>query len=378
MSETSLVIFTRASQMLAEADTIQKTKELKSLALTALEWAKRKKMGKEAEQYCRSYALDAERKMGEILAATERAKGGQPHQKTRKSTGDIVLPVEPTLAALGMSKRESAEAQLLAHASEKTFLDLKTGLTTRKQIKKAIRLKKAKAKEKAALAALPESPEWLVTDREEVVPCAALITDPPYGILDQPWEPDALEIFTRTWLKRWNGCNADVILSFWSQRHLFSGRVWFDEMLTNYEFQQLLVWHYPNNKSPQSRIMFKQTWEPIFFYRRKASSRRILCAGSTWGDGLNDFDCHIAAVPQTNFKDADMKQHPAQKPVSVMRWLVNATTEIGELVCDPFCGSGATGIAASQLKRQFHGIETDKNFLKLSRERIAAYGLSAS
>ena len=93
-----------------------------------------------------------------------------------------------------------------------------------------------------------------------------------------------------------------------------------------------------------------------------------------WGDDLHDFDCHVAAVPQSNFNEADQKLHPAQKPVSVMRWLVNAVTNPGEKVCDPFCGSGTTGIAAAQLGRKFHGIETDPEFLDIARRRITTFG----
>jgi DNA modification methylase len=89
---------------------------------------------------------------------------------------------------------------------------------------------------------------------------------------------------------------------------------------------------------------------------------------------LNDFDCHVAAVPQGNFNGANRKQHPAQKPTGVMQWLVNALTRPGELVADPFCGSGTTGIAALQLGRRFHGIETDAAFVKIAKGRIVAYG----
>jgi len=76
---------------------------------------RRKGLGKEAEQHCRSYALEAERKMGELLAATERAKGtdkaGRP-----KIDGNRALPSNPppTLAEIGVTKRASAEAQELA------------------------------------------------------------------------------------------------------------------------------------------------------------------------------------------------------------------------------------------------------------------------
>ena len=64
--------------------------------------------------------------MGELLTETERAKGGQPHQK--KPTGNVVLPVEPTLAELGLTKRDSAKAQMLAALSEEEFQAVALGL----------------------------------------------------------------------------------------------------------------------------------------------------------------------------------------------------------------------------------------------------------
>jgi hypothetical protein len=117
----SLVIFTKASILLAEADTIQKTKELKSLALTAAEWAKRKDMGKDAILYCRSYALEAERKMGQMLAETERAKAGRPPKLV--TAGNQLS--EPTLDELGLTKRESSEAQIVDNCP--TFAGLGSG-----------------------------------------------------------------------------------------------------------------------------------------------------------------------------------------------------------------------------------------------------------
>ena len=173
---------------------------------------------------------------------------------------------------------------------------------------------------------------------------------------------------------RWNECGADFAAIFFSQQWQYEGRRWLDESLTNYHYEQTLVWCYPNNKSPQSRLRFKQTWEPIFFYRRRGSKKEIELHGGRWGDGLSDFDHHVAAVPQSNFSDENAKVHPAQKPVSVMMWLVNCLSRPGELVVDPFCGSGTTGIAAVRLGRCFHGVETDEQFRNAARRRIAAYG----
>ena len=66
---------------------------------------------------------------------------------------------------------------------------------------------------------------WIITEEQAVVPCAALITDPPYGVLDGiDWEPTDLEAFTREWATRWRECQADTIIIFWSQLYLWEGR----------------------------------------------------------------------------------------------------------------------------------------------------------
>jgi hypothetical protein len=71
-------------------------------------------MGEEAIKYCRSYALEAERKMGEMLRETERAIGARGNPGGQGAaivqSPDVTTQV-PTLADLGISKRESSEAQ---------------------------------------------------------------------------------------------------------------------------------------------------------------------------------------------------------------------------------------------------------------------------
>jgi len=107
----------RASILLAEANTIQKAKELKTLALTAEDWARRKGLGKEAEQHCHSYAMRAEIKMGEMLKATEgeRAKGTRLAGRNIGGAPRVQPKTEaPTLASIGVTRRESSQAQMLA------------------------------------------------------------------------------------------------------------------------------------------------------------------------------------------------------------------------------------------------------------------------
>ena len=122
--------------------------------------------------------------------------------------------------------------------------------------------------EEKGLAREPENRSWTITANQKVVKCHLLIADQPYGITDEPWEPENLGEFTRKWASQWSSCGADFIAVFFSQDHMWEGRKWLDEVLKDYDFQQMLAWHAPNNLAPKSRACFKQTWEPIFLYRR--------------------------------------------------------------------------------------------------------------
>jgi site-specific DNA-methyltransferase (adenine-specific) len=62
--------------------------------------------------------------------------------------------------------------------------------------------------------------------------------------------------------------------------------------------------------------------------------------------------------------------HPTQKPVEVMRRCVIAASSDGEIVCDPYMGSGTTGVAAVQTGRSFVGIEIDPTYFEIAVRRI--------
>ena len=63
-------------------------------------------------------------------------------------------------------------------------------------------------------------------------------------------------------------------------------------------------------------------------------------------------------------------KHPTQKPVVLMEHFVDLLTDQGDVVVDPFMGSGSTGVAAIKKGRRFFGIELDKNYFKLSKARL--------
>jgi DNA modification methylase len=117
----------------------------------------------------------------------------------------------------------------------------------------------------------------------------------------------------------------------------------------------------------------KQTWYPIFLYRKKGSTHPIISEDKDWNCERHNMDCHVAPLPQTVYKGEDLKQHPCQKPVSTMRWLINALSEPGELVCSLFCGVAPCGVAAVQLGRRYRGIEQSSEYRRIAEGRIAAY-----
>lgn len=62
--------------------------------------------------------------------------------------------------------------------------------------------------------------------------------------------------------------------------------------------------------------------------------------------------------------------HPAQKPVALMRWILETFTEPGQLVFDPFMGSGPVAQAAHQLGRRYVGIEVVRSYAETAVRRL--------
>lgn len=70
-----------------------------------------------------------------------------------------------------------------------------------------------------------------------------------------------------------------------------------------------------------------------------------------------------------NKKDYE-KIHPTQKPVSVLKRLIEIFTDEGDVVIDPVAGSGTTLRSAYEMNRSAYGFEIDKNFYKLAKEKM--------
>lgn len=67
---------------------------------------------------------------------------------------------------------------------------------------------------------------------------------------------------------------------------------------------------------------------------------------------------------------AGTKVHPTQKPVELMKILIENSSNEGDVVCDMFMGSGSTGVACIESNRKFIGCEIDLDFYTIAEDRI--------
>jgi site-specific DNA-methyltransferase (adenine-specific) len=118
-------------------------------------------------------------------------------------------------------------------------------------------------------------------------------------------------------------------------------------------------------------------WEPIAWFIKPY---RI---GGTITDNLienevgamNMDGCRLNGASPANllefgFGKDEVRIHEAQKPLRLIKFLINLTTREGQLILDPFMGSGTTAVSAMDLKRDFIGFESDKEYYDKSINRI--------
>jgi modification methylase len=79
----------------------------------------------------------------------------------------------------------------------------------------------------------------------------------------------------------------------------------------------------------------------------------------------------ICAGPERLKDDGGRKAHPTQKPEALLGRILLATTNVGDVVLDPFFGTGTTGAVAQRFGRRWIGIERDEDYARAARERIA-------
>ena len=124
-----------------------------------------------------------------------------------------------------------------------------------------------------------------------------------------------------------------------------------------FKFVKSLIW------SKGNKIMghyYMSSFEYILFFRKGKGKKINHC-------GTSD----ILSVPNKKTKGDDGKNlHNTEKPVELMKILIDNSSLENEIVLDPFMGIGSTGIAAIELNRDFIGIEIDERYFEIAQSRI--------
>lgn len=71
-----------------------------------------------------------------------------------------------------------------------------------------------------------------------------------------------------------------------------------------------------------------------------------------------------------SFNKCKPEFHPTQKPIDLLEYLIEKSTNENDIILDTFMGSGSTGVAAKELNRKFIGIELDEKYFNIAKERI--------
>ena len=215
----------------------------------------------------------------------------------------------------------------------------------------------------------------------------AIICDPPFGTTSCKW--DSVIPFAPMWeqLNRIIKPNGAIVL-FGSEPFSSALRM---SNIKNYKYD----WVWYKNKSGnvfQYKISpMKRTENIMVFLQQKLTAQNseiltfnvkteiskkemksVQVSGGVQGNretksykGNTGYDDNVLKYSVDN-----KRQHPTQKPVALMEYLIKTYTNENETVLDFTMGSGTTGVAAKQTNRNFIGIEQDEKYFNIASERI--------
>ncbi len=228
--------------------------------------------------------------------------------------------------------------------------------------------------------------------------CADLVfADPPYNLqlegelmrpnntrvagVDDDWDKfadfAAYDAFTRDWL---TACR-DVLKpdgALWvigSYHNIF--RVGAQLQDLGYWILNDVIWRKTNPMPNFRGKRFTNAHETLIWAARSEKSRctfnyEVMKALNEDLQMRSDWLFPICSGPERLKNSQGKKAHPTQKPESLLRRILLASTNTGDLVVDPFFGTGTTGAAAARLGRHYIGIEQEKSYARMAARRIAA------
>ncbi|MDE6022595.1 MAG: site-specific DNA-methyltransferase, partial [Muribaculaceae bacterium] len=148
------------------------------------------------------------------------------------------------------------------------------------------------------------------------------------------------------------------VLKQGSHAYIFTNVLNLTEMLNEsqkagFKLHNLLVWE--KNNCVCSQYYMKNCEYVLFLRKGKAKWINDIGGSKT----VHQFDNIIGN-----------KTHPCEKPVELLKFYISNSSQVNDIIFDPFCGTGATLIAAKELGRQYLGYEIDKEYFDITVERL--------
>ena len=123
-----------------------------------------------------------------------------------------------------------------------------------------------------------------------------------------------------------------------------------------FKFVKCLIWNKGNKIMGQ---FYMNQFEYIMFFRKGKAKKINNC-------GTSD----ILEVPNKKTKINGKNIHDTEKPIDLMKILIENSSKENEIVLDPFMGIGSTGVACINTNRNFIGIELDEKYFEIAKKRI--------
>lgn len=139
-----------------------------------------------------------------------------------------------------------------------------------------------------------------------------------------------------------------------------------------------IAWFKPNAAPNLSCRFFTASHETLIWARKDKKAKHTfnydsMKNGSWPEDSIKKPNTQMRSVWSIGTPKPDEKKfgkHPTQKPLELLKRIILASTNKGDIIVDPFTGSSTTGIASYCLGRRFHGIDLEKKYLNLSIKRF--------
>ncbi len=143
-----------------------------------------------------------------------------------------------------------------------------------------------------------------------------------------------------------------------------------------------IVWFKPNAQPNITCRMFTESTEHLIWASKNGKGKKWTFNYTDTKNLIEDpwsprgkQTRNVWSIPLTPKKEKWAGQHPTQKPEELLRRIILACTKPGDLVLDPFVGSGTTSVVAKRLGRNSIGIEKEKKYLDLIKKRMGQRSL---